>query len=756
MIGRQLRLPALTVIAAAILAVNGSGLAATQASAAACPNESIRSEQGPPASALPECRAYELVSPGQNPYLLSPENNIGGGKAASSGSSLAYNTVYPASGSNLNSGTWLSRRSDNGWTLTAAIPQVLPTNTKEGECTPAVAFSENLETQLLWAGGDLSLVPHLGKGECGLLSDEIIHGEPRGYANLYLRHDETPYTLVNTPPAGVIPGNATFQAGSSDLSRVLFSEDAKLTPEAPAGFNLFEWDGETVHLIGILPNGEPVSATLGAGTENWAKAAGSEGGVASSAGLAPVTHAVSADGEMVYFEANGNLYLRENAGQPPAVDQNCKTTTELSNACTLQVDLSLGKGESGGGIFMFASRDGKRVFFTSDHKLTASSGAQPGKPDLYEYDVETAELTDINNELVDHSSGVGLISNVRGISGGADDGSLLYFVARGVLTGSQQNARGEVAEGEEPNLYLMRNVAGQRTVTYIATLSPWELIGGLDREDWWEPRRSGDLRAEWSPSGRYLLFSSYRPLTGADNSAPNSNDCNHQKSCSELFLFDSAEGSLSCVSCGPNGMKPLGNTSLLEARLESVRFTRGPRYAPRAVLDSGQVFFQTPNALLPADTNGSAEDVYEYRDGELNLISSGTADGSSGFIDSSPDGRDVFFATSASLVRSDTDGGVPSVYDSRIEGGFSEPSPQSNPCTDEGSCRTPAPQPPTVAPSVTTAIGGSGNVIAKPKSKKCKKGFIRHGHRCVKKAKRKQHHHKKKHENQAHRQGGKH
>ena len=45
-------------------------------------------------------------------------------------------------------------------------------------------------------------------------------------------------------------------------------------------------------------------------------------------------------------------------------------------------------------------------------------------------------------------------------------------------------------------------------------------------------------------------------------------------------------------------------------------------YPQRYVSDNGQVFFTSPEVLLPADTNAEP-DVYEYEGGELYLISSG-------------------------------------------------------------------------------------------------------------------------------------
>ena len=56
-------------------------------------------------------------------------------------------------------------------------------------------------------------------------------------------------------------------------------------------------------------------------------------------------------------------------------------------------------------------------------------------------------------------------------------------------------------------------------------------------------------------------------------------------------------------------------------RPATVRPRRGHRHH---LSDSGQVFFDTPEALVPSDTNGQP-DVYEYEEGEPYLISAGTS-----------------------------------------------------------------------------------------------------------------------------------
>jgi len=401
-------------------------------------------------------------------------------------------------------------------------------------------LSEGLDAFVLSAGGDLQSVNVGHSGECGLPVEELVPGEPRGYANLYVRRGGGPYELVDPVPAGASPANATFQSASSDLSHVVFHENAELAPGSTPESDLFEWSGGAVREVGILPEGTHVAANLGGGSTNWGEGKGGYG-------VAPVSHAVSADGERVFFEANGSLYLREHAGQRPATEANCLTTTEHGLGCTVQIDRSFGASPPGpgGGVFQFASRDGSRVFFTSDHALTAQSTAQADKPDLYEYNTEKVGAKALSDLT---AVGQGEAANVRGFSGGSEDGSRIYFVARGVLTGTEQNHGGEVALAGQPNLYL----AHGGKLSYVVTLATWEpgtSRGGKDRRNWWEAESmggSGGLQTAWSPSGNYLLFSSVRPVTGFANSPAEPGLCEGEE-CKELFLYDAAAEKLDCV-----------------------------------------------------------------------------------------------------------------------------------------------------------------------------------------------------------------
>jgi hypothetical protein len=437
-------------------------------------------------------------------------------------------------------------------------------------------------------------------------------------------------------------------------------------------------------------------------------------------GTAPFTHAVSADGERVFFYADGNLYLRENAGQPPAATPNC-VISEISEpglACTVEVDVSRTAEPSGAGVFQYASADGSRVFFTDERRLTESSSSAPGKPDLYEYNVESRTRTD---RTIGASSGG---ADVRGFSGADEDGSRLYFVAKGALTDAQQNAQGEIAQSGQANLYLLETGA----LTFIATLDPssepdrsaWGYELSPNSEDAPTTTGASTLATRTSPDGRYFAFNSVRGLSGGRTGT------------TQIFLYDAATHTLACASCLLGGGAPPGASALPSP----ISTTEGEAagYLSRGLTDGGQLFFTTTQALLPSDTNGVA-DVYEYQQGDLHLISNGAGSGPSFFFDASVGGGNVFFATTDGLVRSDTDNAL-NLYDARVGGGFAEPPAPTQPCVGGESCRSPGPGGPPTGTATTGAGAGSGNVAP---SKGCKRGEVKRGARCVKKTKSRKH-----------------
>jgi hypothetical protein len=669
------------------------GAGAATASADSCPNAQFRTGYS---AHLPDCRAYELVTPPGSPapiaplYLTSlipgfslPEGNAQA-QAAVDGGRMAYGSEE--SNSQSPGLIYLATRGPQGWSSENVIP---PQSVENTIClfTDVIAgWSPDLSKGVLTDGYDLS---KFGTPiDCGRDEPELVPGEPHGVGNLFVRdgHDGS-YQLVDVTPATVTPAEASFDAGSADLSHIVFNENAKLTVNAPSGNELYEWSAGKVYLVTILPGGT-ATATQGqlAGTvvNEQSERPWQTGGF---------SHAVSANGSRTFFEANGNLYLRENGAQEPIGE-----CGEPARACTVQVDVAQqgGSGSSGGGTFKWASTDGSKVFFIDESKLTADSTAEAGKPDLYEYDLEATA----GHHLTDLTVNAGEPANVQGVSGASEDGSYVYFVADGVLPGAGENSRRATAQAGKPNLYLLHAGATR----FIAMLDP----ASTDVCDW----TAVCLTARISSNGEFIAFDSTQSLTGYDNSPAQPADCEYTLGtpyrpgvpCIEIFRYAATAGELACASCDPSGARPTASATIRTPALPYFFHARG-EYPARNVSDSGQVFFDTAAAPLPAASNGKSN-AYEYENGQLHLISSGTSSEASYFFDATSDGSDAFFITEQPLLPQDTRAGY-AIYDARVGGGFPY-TPPAAPCSGEA-CKGALTSAPLPAAPASVSFSGPGN-----------------------------------------------
>lgn len=697
------------VLASSVLAI--LALAASPALAAErCTNEAVRAEQGAAALSLPECRAYEMVTPpDEHPNL---ENNatpvVGAGPglveavASTSGGSVAFRSWYAPSGSSSNGQIFGSIRGEGGWATSALEPQHSPE--KENCPSEKMYFSAELTGQVLVDNPEV----------CSGFEPALAPYEARGGVNLFVHPGAgAAYELLNRVPEGVTPTERVyFEGASSDMSHVVFSQQAQLTAEAPPGEDLYEWNNGVLRLVTFLPNGTPIQGTMATPQRE-------AGGFANSP--AAIAHSLSSDGERVVFEAGGSLYLRENSGQAPSAivpgstQVDGEQCSEPDKACTIQLDASHGSGSSGGGFFWRASIDGSRIYFTDESRLVPESTAVSGKPDLYEFDVETGQLTDLTVDPTE-------AADVQGVMGSSEDGTYLYFVAYGVLS-EQPNGRGSTAERREPNLYVHH----EGVTSYIATLSP------KDGADWgWGAERNITfIPSEVSPNGKWLAFNSMAPLTGYENMPAEPSDCLGAQRyeapgepCNEIFVYDAASNGLSCASCGPVGGNPTG-----QAQLRSPQGT-----LPRGALSTdGSVFFDTPSSLLGQDTNG-VYDVYEWSpvgvgectegsgtfgaesDGCLYSLSTGTSPESSFFVGASESGSDAYMLTSQGLVAGDTDNAL-SLYDVRVNGGFpagSGEAAQEPACQSEEACQPPPGEAPAQLFAASSVLAGAANLTAPP------------------------------------------
>jgi len=701
-------------------------------------------------SGLADSRTWEMVSPANKHGALLRGIGDGGGlvQAAADGNGIAYISISPVEGEPPANRTnepasVLARRSPSGWQSKDLTPPSAVIGTlATGQQSAYKIFSPDLSSALL--------EPRTGTP----LSEEASERTP------YLRENTEPpvYRPLATAkegfanvPAGLpfgggddVISDLTVEAATPDLSYVALQSRVPLFEGAPVP-GIYEWAAGELRPISIVPDDE-------GGEMVAAEAVGSGG---SGAGAISTRHAISDDGSRVFWTSKQprHLYMR---------DMEAGETTRINLA---------EEGVSGPGasapVFQGASADGTVVYFTDTQQLTAN--ASPAGADLYRCEVIDVGAGCVN--LVDLTApreGSGESGEMMGIvSALSGDGSRVYFVARGVLvTGA--NAFGAKAIADRPNLYQWQEGKG---LTFLATLSE------RDGADWgfpgpgvaFLPGEASKLSATLSPNGRYFAFMSEEDITGQGTV-----DVNSGRQVEQVFRFDSDTGRLACISCSPDGAAPEGTVitvnELVDPRREWIdrdvaaslpqptilRLAGHTAYQPRAVLDSGRVFFNAFGSLVPADANHHW-DVYQYEDvgvgdcgatsetaavqrsgeGCVSLISSGTGEAEAGFLDASATGDDVFFLTPARLSPADVDHAL-DVYDARVNGTLTLLNPKSE-CSSGESCRPSPSQPPDVAPG-SAAFAGAGNV--KPR-RKCPKGKhkVKKGgkQRCVRNKAKKRH-----------------
>lgn len=601
-----------------------------------CPNEERRAEQD--AGSLPECRAYEVVSPveknGSDAYL--------GWRATADGNRVAYAAfaTYADAVSGHSIQGYVSQRESDGWHTRNISPTGIGGLAFNGSYT-SPDFSEDLTKAIQMTASS--------EGEP--LTMNILLSEPGG---------ATTWVTQPTVPVGE-PMQKAYAGRSADASRIFFETAQPFSADETFGqTQVWEWHAGSVRLVSVLPDGSaPANGALVGNGSNGVTTSGFRGELTQPT-------AVSRDGSRVFFttgasaEFPSQIYVRENGS----------FTTQLTLS---QKAGSAGEAAPDGGVFQGASADGSKAFFTSADELTDDSTPGGG---LYEYDLEDGSL----HFLTADPAG----AQWQGLVAISPAGDYVYFVAGGTF------GSGEATSGAH-NLYL----AHAGAVRFIATL------GEFDAQNWTPNLGFGGGRtAQTTPDGTRLVFQSLNDLTSFGTGG-------HQ----EVYLWDSAGETLTCVSCGPAGRTVAGDASILQDPIDpTTGFT--PDFLtqasfPRSITDDGSIVaFETTDALDPLDVNGK-EDVYEFAGGQTHLISSGRGNRPSEVVTMSPTGSNLYFSTHDPLVRRDGDGGAGDIYDARIGGGYFEPPPPA-PCSDE-SCRGEA-QPLSAAATPGSALyRGPGN-----------------------------------------------
>ncbi len=695
------------------------------------PDQTFTTQRNGGTSLLSDGRSWEMVTPAEKKGVLFYPIGVGGIVQASvTGNAIADLASGPTEAEPQGYSPFLvsvfSTRGSTGWSSQTISP---PHNGGTGP-GPVLGqgaeyrlFSEDLSQGILKPFGNVftSLSPEASESTAYLRTDYL-----NGDVNTHCQDScFTPLvTAANTPPNTVfgeepndrcesISGCGPYVWGASpDLSHVVLSSPAQLTSTPTEGEALYEWVAGRLGLVSLLPEAEGGKAALEPqlGERNFA-----------------ARHAVSDDGSRVIWEAHPSETVQ---GQFPHL-----YLRDMGRGETVRLDLL--QGGSGTGHkkpeYMTASSDGSRIFFLDEEHLTGESSKQGS--DLYEYDLNAPVGSRLTDLTVDNR--LGEVANVAQVLGSSEDGSYVYFAAAGVLAAGAKHGEcggNGVPSGdiETCNWYVWHG----GVTRFVAALS------AEDYPDWSSPKLTG-LPVRVSPDGRWLVFMSNRNLTGYDT-----HDALSGRPDEEVYLYDASNDRLVCASCDPSGARPVGVENGAAGRLVgavgesdtwhaanvppwTAEDLSSARYQSRYLSDTGRLFFDSNDALVSGDVNGT-EDVYEYEPpgvgdcsgslpsfgvrsgGCVGLVSSGTSAEESAFLDASGMGGDVFFLTTAKLASQDFDTAL-DVYDAH-ECTTGVPCfasvPVSPPvCSTGDSCKAaPSPQPPVFGSPSSATFSGAGNV----------------------------------------------
>jgi hypothetical protein len=704
------------------------GIAAGPAGAVAaeCPNEAVRAESNMNPTtgesfslSLPECRAYEMVSPLEKQGHDAMTERAPAVFASAQGDGIEWigqgafagaenYTVHGFAPGN----PYVAQRSPTGWATRSAYPPpslieepgaaysgsgvFSPNLEYESVCGTARANGTSLRCALRGTNGLWSATPEfpsIGGGEV----DVETEGASRN-GEVYVFQEQ--HVGVSLLPADTSLSGDCENVGGSCSGIYEVTGIGTQSPE--------------LRLVDVNSNNEMI------GPENAVHI----GAYSTVPPYGGAYQAISADGAKIFFTATPSgglptLYARIRGTETVAI-----SNPAPSECTTCSPNPTYAR-------FQGASASGEKVFLTTEQQLLNSD--TDSEADLYEYDFANPaghELVQVSGGgLGDVTPGAG--AQVQGVVDVSEDGGRVYFVAQGVLT-TLPNGIGQIASKGADNLYAYDTAAGE--TKFVATL-----VEG-DKQLWGEnvtvsSANNDEHTAQATPDGRYLVFDSYAKLITAGPEADTSG-------AQQVYRYDFDSGKLVRVSVGHDGYADNGNVPGRDAVVASTNI-RQYGAAPtindsnRAISENGAtVAFVTSGQLQSTDVAvGAAEscaagtvdamgpgcEVYLWHEcprdcadgdsGEVNMISDGQDPTDVIYAGMSATASDIFFQTRTQLVGQDTDE-LGDIYDARIDGGFPSPEPEPS-CTGEA-CQGTQSLSPTFKTPPTATTAPNGNLAARP------------------------------------------
>jgi hypothetical protein len=686
-----------------------------------CANSAIRREQGIRAMILPDCMAFEQVSPPMkyDSYARFPALSANGDRALLNiGASVADTPDFASV-----KAYYVAVRTPSGWVTERAA--VAPSEYSAGPKVAAEGgqFSPNFD---YWGNIPQTALQH-GSGVAQVFR-ESLDGSRDPLSELF---------QVRAGELGQVASGVLY-ASAADFSHVYFSmgKNTTLLPgDLPASTGEFGFN--TIYVAHRTEGGVPALELLtrDASGKVWGGSCGASLGFQVGTLGSHEQGAVSADGKRAFFTTR--------SGQT-STTETCRTTNPLRILRRVETPTGVHIDDpivsecsriappcetvQGGDEFVAASQEGTKLFFITSRQLANSD--LDSSPDLYMYDYArplAERLTQLSaGDASDPERGKN--AGVLGAMAVAGDGSHTYFVAGGVLT-TTPNVAGKTAQAGQPNLYVY-----ERDPAHPAGRTAF--IGVVSENDaYTSPAGDGQLALPERGAnpgdnavggdGHILVFSTDASLLGEDT------DGGH----ADIYRYDSNSGDLSLISGGTTGAPSAnGAFDIATPVAELFAQAKGPDSAElsRWASEDGQtIAFTSKEPLVPGTPSNQGLN-YDYLWKNGNLVRLPGQEAGSSFVSLllSPSGDEVAFSTFAQLTASDGDSARDS-YVARVGGGFAAPV-ASEPCQGE-TCQGAPSAAPGAQRAMTASLAGQGNVSEKKHATKHKK------HRGKKRDKRKRH-----------------
>lgn len=418
-------------------------------------------------------------------------------------------------------------------------------------------------------------------------------------------------------------------------------------------------------------------------------------------GLNRLTSAATASWDLYRYELGS-----DNNGDPATGDPGDRLTrvsggpdpdapADPNTNCTSTAAGCGGAANGAGGAVRFMSDNGERVYFVTAAQIPgasngAPSGASPGGPG--------AAPTGTGDQINTTSRNLYLYDAAKT---GAD---AYEFVAKLPFSSGTENIDGCATFS-----------VGTNATPHLA--NPGDGALGLNNSNCVHGTRSGDA----------IVFETRERLTADD-----------VDDAVDIYLYDATADALTRVTAPPPGSAPYvcqtrtftrhcngdmgmtGGRTTGAAPLSGLFGLAGSRHWNIAQDEAGgleAIYFESRLPLTEEDDNAEGVmDVYEWRDGQLSLVSPGKTADSAFYSGNSPNGRDVFFWTEQPISAWEIDAADGDLYDARRGGGVPDPPAPPAVCdVFAGACHG-GPAGEVSSPTTTTSPAADDNEPAKPRT----------------------------------------